>query len=155
MESRPSWDEYFIDLCNTIAKRSTCDRKHVGCVIVDQQNHILSTGYNGALSGLPDCDTLGHLMIEGHCQRIVHAEQNAICHAARKGVLLEGSKIYCNTFPCWDCFKLAVAAGIKEILFTGDYPSKNKDTVLAIAKELEAISSLNFKGIRMLKMDYE
>ncbi|MCB0159778.1 MAG: dCMP deaminase, partial [Caldilineaceae bacterium] len=87
---RPSWDEYFMDIAFTVAQRSTCDRAHVGCVLV-RDRRMLCTGYNGAPAGLPHCDEVGHLMIDGHCVRTLHAEQNAIIQAALHGVSTQGA----------------------------------------------------------------
>ena len=115
-EHRGSWDEYFMRIAVEVASRATCDRKHVGAVIVRDKS-ILATGYNGSLTGLPHCDEEGHLMEEGHCVRTVHAEANAIVQAARNGVRIEGASIYVTASPCWGCFRLIVNAGIKRIVF--------------------------------------
>jgi len=80
MRARASWDEYFMAIARVVATRSTCDRKHVGAVIV-REKMILTTGYNGSIRGLEHCDDVGHLMEEGHCVRTVHAEANAIVQA--------------------------------------------------------------------------
>ena len=91
---RPTWDEYFMEVCRTVAKRATCDRGRSGCVIA-RDNQILVTGYVGSPAGLAHCDDVGHLMrkmihidgtISQHCVRTVHAEQNAICQAAKRGI---------------------------------------------------------------------
>lgn len=117
--SRPHWDIYFMDLAKHVATRATCDRKHVGAVIVRDRT-VLSTGYNGSISGSPHCDDVGHMMVNGHCERTVHAEANAIAQAAKHGTSLEGATIYITVSPCWGCFKLCVNAGIKSIFF-GDF----------------------------------
>jgi len=80
---RASWDEYFMAIARQVATRSTCDRKHVGAVVV-KDRMILTTGYNGSIRGLPHCDDVGHLMEDGHCVRTTHAEANALVQAARK-----------------------------------------------------------------------
>lgn len=103
-------------VASQVATRSTCDRKHVGAVIV-RDRMILTTGYNGSLRGLPHCDDAGHLMEGGHCVRTVHAEANAIVQAARNGVRLEGGDVYVTASPCWSCFKLIANAGLKRIVF--------------------------------------
>src|SRR5690606_2744344 len=87
---RVGWDEYFMGIARQVASRSTCDRKHVGAVIV-RDRMILATGYNGSIRGIAHCDDEGHLMEDGHCVRTVHAEANAIVQAARNGVRLEGA----------------------------------------------------------------
>lgn len=114
--SRASWDEYFMAIARQVATRSTCDRKHVGAVIV-RDRMILATGYNGSLRGLPHCDEIGHLMDGGHCVRTVHAEANAIVQAARSGVRLEGGEIYVTASPCFGCFKLIANAGLARVVF--------------------------------------
>jgi dCMP deaminase len=113
---RASWDEYFMAIAREVATRSTCDRKHVGAVIV-RDKMILATGYNGSIRGLPHCDDEGHMMEDGHCVRTVHAEANAIVQAARNGVRLEGGNIYVTASPCFGCFKMIANAGLSRIVF--------------------------------------
>jgi dCMP deaminase len=114
--ARLSWDEYFMTIAYQVATRATCDRKHVGAVIVRDKT-ILSTGYNGSIRGLKHCSEVGHLMENGHCVRTVHAEANAIAQAARNGVLIEGASIYVTASPCWICFRLIANSGIRRIAF--------------------------------------
>jgi dCMP deaminase len=113
---RASWDEYFMNIAREVGTRSTCDRKHVGAVIVRDKS-ILATGYNGSIRGLPHCDEEGHLMEEGHCVRTVHAEANAIVQAAKNGVRIDAASIYVTASPCWGCFRLIANAGIGRIFF--------------------------------------
>ncbi len=113
---RVDWDTYFMAIAKQVATRSTCDRKHVGAVIVREKT-ILSTGYNGSVRGLPHCDDVGHLMENGHCVRTVHAEANAIAQAARNGVSVRDGEIYVTASPCFNCFKLIVNAGITKIFY--------------------------------------
>lgn len=113
---RVDWDTYFMAIAKQVATRSTCDRKHVGAVIVREKT-ILSTGYNGSVRGLPHCDDVGHLMENGHCVRTVHAEANAIAQAARNGVSVRDAEIYVTASPCFNCFKLIVNAGITKIFY--------------------------------------
>ena len=122
--ARPSWDEYFIEMTETVAKRATCDRGRSGCVIV-RNNRILTTGYVGSPPGLDHCDDVGHLMkkvmdddgqIRSHCVRTIHAEQNAICQAARHGVSLEGATLYCKMEPCRVCAMLIISVGIVRVV---------------------------------------
>jgi dCMP deaminase len=113
---RAAWDEYFMGIARQVSTRSTCDRKHVGAVIV-RNKLILATGYNGSISGLDHCDEVGHLIEEGHCVRTVHAEANAIVQAARSGNSLEGAGIYVTASPCFNCFKLIANAGLRRIAF--------------------------------------
>jgi dCMP deaminase len=116
MARRADWDEYFMRIALEVASRSTCDRKHVGAVIVRDRN-ILSTGYNGSIAGMPHCDDVGHLMENGHCVATIHAECNAIIQAAKHGVSIDRASIYTTASPCWTCFKLIVNAGMRRICF--------------------------------------
>lgn len=114
--TRASWDEYFMAIARQVATRSTCDRKHVGAVVV-RDRMLLTTGYNGSIRGLPHCDEVGHLMQDGHCVRTTHAEANALVQAARNGVRVEGGGIYVTASPCFSCFKLIANAGLTRIVF--------------------------------------
>jgi dCMP deaminase len=116
MPERSGWDAYFMDIARVVASRATCDRKHVGAVLVRERT-ILSTGYNGSIRGLPHCDEVGHMMEAGHCVATIHAEANAILQAARNGVRIEGADIYTTASPCWPCFKLVANAGLKRIVY--------------------------------------
>jgi dCMP deaminase len=116
MSVRDSWDEYFMNIAQQVATRATCDRKHVGAVLVRDKT-ILSTGYNGSIRGLPHCDEVGHMMENGHCVATVHAEANAIIQAARNGVRIDGATIYTTASPCWPCFKLIANSGCLKIVF--------------------------------------
>ena len=120
IEGRPSWDEYFMATAFLIATRSACKRLNVGCVIVSKglhKNRIIAAGYNGFLPGAPHISRIDN----DHEQSTVHAEQNAISDAARRGVSLSGSAAYVTHFPCIVCAKLLVASGISEIKFHFDY----------------------------------
>jgi len=114
--SRLGWDEYFMNIAQVVAKRSTCPRKFVGAVIV-KNNTILSTGYNGSMRGAPHCFDVGCMMENSHCVATIHAEANAIIHAARHGVATDGASIYVTASPCWNCFKMIVNAGISRICY--------------------------------------
>ncbi len=126
---RPSWDEYFMEVCGAIAKRATCDRGRSGCVIA-RDHQILVTGYVGSPAGLPHCDEAGHQMkktihedgtITQHCVRTVHAEQNAICQAAKRGVALDGGTLYCRMTPCRTCAMMIVNCGIVRVVCERKY----------------------------------
>ncbi|MEM7819536.1 MAG: cytidine/deoxycytidylate deaminase family protein [Candidatus Aenigmatarchaeota archaeon] len=134
--SRPSWDEYFLGIVNEVAKRATCDRGRAGCIIV-KDKRILATGYVGSPSGLPHCDEVGHMMkkvihengeVTQHCVRTIHAEQNAICQAARFGISLDGATLYCKMVPCFTCAKMIINAGIKRVVCEKRYHA-DKDTI--------------------------
>ena len=126
---RPSWDEYFMEVCRAIAKRATCDRGRSGCVIA-RDNQILATGYVGAPAGLEHCDEVGHqfkktIHEDGtettHCVRSVHAEQNAICQAARRGIAIQGATLYCKMTPCRACAMMIINCGIVRVICERKY----------------------------------
>ncbi|MGQ9492024.1 MAG: deoxycytidylate deaminase [Anaerolineae bacterium] len=121
---RPSWDDYFMGIAFQVAQRGTCDRARVGAIIV-KDRRILTTGYNGAPTGLPHCDEVGHLMINGHCMRTLHAEQNAIIQAALHGVSVAGGTMYVTHQPCLTCAKMIINAGLKRVVYAGHYPDEN------------------------------
>lgn len=129
---RVDWHEYFMNIAAEVATRSTCDRKHVGAVIVRDKT-ILSTGYNGSVRGLPHCDDAGHMMEDGHCVATIHAEANAIIQAAKNGVRVDGAEIYITASPCWNCFKIVSNAGIKGIYYGEFY---RDDRIFDAAKQL-------------------
>ncbi len=126
---RPSWDEYFMQITNMVGSRGSCDRGRAGCVIT-KNKRIVATGYVGSPVGLAHCDEVGHEMHtvinedgskSRHCIRTTHAEQNAICEAARMGIALEGGTLYCKMTPCYTCAKMIINAGIKRVVCAQDY----------------------------------
>jgi dCMP deaminase len=112
---RPDWDEYFKRIAEVVATRATCPRASMGAVIVSKENRILSTGYNGSPPNEPHCLEVGCLMEDDHCQRSLHAEVNAVAHAAKAGISLEGARIYLSGIRplCRECQKVLTAAGVK------------------------------------------
>ena len=132
MTGRPPWDEYFMDIARQVAKRSTCPRAAVGAVIV-KDRRILTTGYNGSPMGLPHCTEVGCLMVDGHCVRTLHAEQNAIIQAALYGVTVNDSAIYVTHQPCLNCSKMIINAGIKRVVYGGNYPDSTARAFLSEA----------------------
>jgi len=126
---RPSWDAYFMEIAHTVSTRATCDRGRSGCVIA-RDRQILVTGYVGSPVGLPHCDVVGHQMkkvlhehghITLHCVRTVHAEQNAICQAARLGISIAGATLYCRMTPCRVCAMLIINCGIIRVVCEKKY----------------------------------
>ena len=117
---RPEWDSYFMKIATAVAERSTCDRAMVGCVLV-LEKRILTTGFNGSPTGQPHCDEEGHLMVDGHCVRTIHAETNAIIQAALHGVSTRGCTCYVTHFPCINCSKELINAGITRLVYCEDY----------------------------------
>ena len=127
--TRPSWDDYFMEVANAISKRATCDRGESGCVIAKDRQLIVS-GYVGSPTGFRHCDEAGHQIkkvthedgaVTEHCMRTVHAEQNAICQAARIGVSISGATLYTRMTPCRTCAMLLINCGIKRVVCERKY----------------------------------
>jgi deoxycytidylate deaminase len=137
-KTRPSWDSYFLQIAKDVATRATCNRKHVGAVIVDQRHRIVSTGYNGAPAGMSHCsgpEGVGHELkiIEGRqsCVRTLHAESNALDDAGRRA---RDCTLYVTVTPCYPCAQRLVNAGIVRIVYGEWYDSQNTDLVVAYLK---------------------
>jgi dCMP deaminase len=138
---RPSWDEYFLELAHLVSKRSTCLRRHVGAVLVKDKK-ILTTGYNGAPSGIRHCTDIGCLrkkmkIPSGQRHELcrgLHAEQNVLLQAALVGTSTKGSILYITNQPCMICAKMLINAGIKEIVIADGYPDKLAKGFLREAK---------------------
>jgi len=134
---RPSWDEYFLRITREVAGRSTCRRRQVGAVLV-RDKRILATGYNGAPRGLRHCDEVGCLREQQNVPagerhelcRGLHAEMNAFLQAATFGVSSEGCTLYATAWPCSLCAKMAINAGVKRIVTTGEYPDELAKEIL-------------------------
>jgi dCMP deaminase len=120
MAERLPWDEYFMQIAEVVASRSTCPRKFVGAVIVRDKT-ILSTGYNGSIRGMPHCADVGHMMENDHCVATIHAEANAIIQAAKNGVMIDGGTLYVTASPCWQCFKQVANSGLRRICYREFY----------------------------------
>ena len=143
---RATWDEYFMRIAREVATRSTCDRKHVGCVLVRDRS-ILATGYNGSIRGQLHCDDAGHLMVEGHCVRTVHAEVNAVAQAAKNGTALDRADAYVTAYPCLGCFKMLVNAGVECIVYAeACSPDPN---VEAFAMQLKRYSTFVLRRLQL------
>lgn len=147
-EARPTWEAYFMDITKLVAKRTTCVRRGVGAVIV-KDKRILSTGYNGAPSGIRHCMDIGCLREELNVNsgerhelcRGIHAEQNAIIQAAYHGVSIKNATLFCTNLPCSICAKMIINAGIQRILYESGYADK-------LSKDL-----LDESGIEVIKLD--
>lgn len=144
---RPSWDDYFLELADAASKRATCNRAKSGCVIV-RDKQVLATGYVGAPAGLPHCDDVGHLIkkviqedgkISGHCVRTVHAEQNAICQAAKRGVSIEGATFYQRMTPCRTCAMMLINCGIKKVVCERKYQLAEESEKLLAEAGIELV----------------
>jgi len=130
---RANWQEYFMNIAKEVATRSTCDRKHVGALIIKDKT-ILSTGYNGSIRGMPHCDDAGHIMENDHCVATIHAESNAVLQAAKNGVMIDKSEVYITASPCWPCFKMLANAGINKIYYGEFY---RDERIFEVAKKLK------------------
>ena len=128
-DNRPSWDSYFMKIAAAVSERSTCDRAMVGCVLV-RDKRILTTGFNGSPAGQEHCDEAGHLMVDGHCVRTIHAETNAIIQAALHGVSTRDAICYVTHLPCINCTKALINA---------------KSTVRAIGRNIFPSTSLRLR----------
>lgn len=117
---RPDWDSYFMKIAFAVSERSTCDRAFVGCVLV-LDKRILTTGFNGSPTGQLHCEEIGHLLVDGHCIRTIHAETNAIIQAALHGVSTRGCSCYVTHFPCINCTKALINAGITRLIYNIAY----------------------------------
>ena len=150
-QSRPSWDEYFLEIANLVATRSTCLRRKVGAVIV-KDKRILATGYNGAPRGLPHCLDIGCLREKlniPHGERHelcrgIHAEQNAIIQAATSGTNIDRSILYSTHFPCSLCIKMIINSGIRKIFYLEGYPDD-------LAKTLSGEANLEMIQLKLNK----
>ena len=125
LNERLSWDDYFISTALLIATRSSCERLHVGCVLV-KENHVISSGYNGFLAGHPHISRVR----DNHEQATVHAEQNCIADCAKRGISTENSTAYITHYPCINCCKILLASGVKTIIYDEDYKNDNLVTEL-------------------------
>jgi len=154
---RPSWDEYFMKIADMIGSRGSCDRGRAGCVIT-RDRRIIATGYVGSPVGLPHCDEAGHEMhtvtnddgtTSRHCIRTTHAEQNAICEAARIGISIDNGTLYCKMTPCYACAKMIINAGIKRIVCARDYHAGER------SKEIFAQAGIEFVLLSEEMMTYK
>ena len=147
-KDRPSWETYFMDIAELVSKRSTCIRRAVGAIIV-KNKRILSTGYNGAPTGIRHCTEVGCLREELNVPsgekhelcRGIHAEQNAIIQAAFHGVSIENADLFCTNLPCSICAKMLINAGIKKIYYKDGYAD-------SISKDM-----LEEAGVKLIKVD--
>lgn len=139
---RPDWDSYFLKIAYAVSERSTCDRAFVGCVLV-REKRILTTGFNGSPTGQEHCDEAGHLMVDGHCIRTIHAETNAIIQAALHGISTKGATCYVTHRPCINCTKALINAGIIRIVYSVDYRKDPHALNFLAAAEVE-IQQIDF-----------
>jgi len=145
--SRPEWNEYFMQLAQVTAQRATCDRRHVGCVII-KDRRVISSGYNASISGSPHCEENNHIIVNGECIRALHAEENAIVNAAKHGASIENSVLYTTHFPCWNCFRKIANAGIVQIIYNEfKFSSISREILDIMLKTKVRLISLNYGPI--------
>ncbi|MDG5786521.1 ComE operon protein 2 [Evansella sp. AB-P1] len=142
---RLSWHQYFMAQSHLLALRSTCTRLMVGATIV-RDKRIIAGGYNGAISGGTHCSDEGCYVIDDHCVRTIHAEINALLQCAKFGVATEGAEIYVTHFPCLNCCKALIQAGIKTVYYATDY--KNHP----YAEELFEQAGVNYEQVELEEM---
>jgi dCMP deaminase len=138
--SRPSWPQYFLEIAKVVSSRSTCTRRRVGAVVV-RDKRILTTGYNGVPSNVPHCADDGCVRAKNNIPsgermdlcNAIHAEANSILQAAYSGINLQGSTIYVTTQPCINCARMIINAGIKSVVYEGDYPDEASLKLLQVA----------------------
>ncbi len=140
---RPDWDSYFMKIAYAVSERSTCDRAFVGSVLV-LEKRILTTGFNGSPAGQPHCDEIGHLLVDGHCVSTIHAETNAIIQAALHGVSTRGATCYVTHFPCINCTKALINAGIVRLVYN-----------IAYRMDENALDFLNTANIEITNLDFD
>jgi len=134
INKRPSWDEYFLQIADLVSTRSTCDRLHVGAILV-RNRMIVSSGYNGAPRQTQQCDEVGCRIVNDHCVRTVHAEVNSVIQAAFHGISTEGTTLYTKYFPCEHCVKVLINAGVKEIVYSKEYENSDQTFTRKMLKE--------------------
>lgn len=117
---RMTWHEFFASQSRIMALRSTCRRLAVGCVVV-RDRRMIASGYNGSINGDDHCLDVGCKVVDGHCVRAIHAEQNALLQCARFGIATEGADVYVTHLPCLHCAKSMIQAGIQNIYFEFAY----------------------------------
>jgi dCMP deaminase len=132
LKTRLDWDEYFMSIAFLASCRSPCSRLNVGSVIV-KNNRLISMGYNGYIPGAPHISRVK----DNHEQSIIHSEVNALSDCAKRGVSLEGAKIYITHYPCINCFKSIASCGIKEVIYLDDY--NNNEIVAELANDSNII----------------
>lgn len=135
---RPDIDEYFLEIADVVAKRSTCPRANVGAVLV-RNKMIISTGYNGAPRGLKHCTDVGCRVVSQHCIRTTHAEQNAVAQAAYNGVSTKDTTLYCTHFPCDICLKILINSGVRRIVYSTDYRNPISSEIISECRDIEVV----------------
>lgn len=152
-DERITWEKYFMLQAIMLAARSTCTRLHVGAVVV-KDGRIIASGYNGSVSCTPHCTEVGDLLVDGHCIRAVHAEQNALMQLAKMGISADGAQVFVTDFPCVHCTKLLLQAGVTKINYLRNYRNDDFVTELLDAKNV-TIAQVKVDGTDLDKIDFE
>jgi len=148
MSKRPNWDEYFLGMLDKVGQRATCDRGRSGAIIVSEHHTILTTGYVGSAPGDKHCDEVGHYMVtviqpdgisSQHCQRTLHAEENAILQAAMDGIRLHGATLYCKMTPCFSCARRITRVGIRRVVAQKKYHADEQSRQLFKDAEVKLV----------------
>ncbi|MBB1062320.1 ComE operon protein 2 [Limosilactobacillus fastidiosus] len=142
MKKRIDWDQYFMIQAALLASRSTCNRLSVGAVLV-RDKRIIAGGYNGSVSGDTHCIDVGCYLRNDHCVRTIHAEMNAILQCAKFGISTDGASLYVTDFPCLQCTKSLLQAGIKEINYIRNYHNDE------YAKQLIELKNISLNQIKL------
>lgn len=135
MEKRIPWDQYFMLQAVLLSLRSTCTRLSVGAILVRDQR-MIAGGYNGSVSGDKHCIDDGCYMVDGHCLRTIHAEMNAVLQCAKFGIPTDGAELYVTDFPCLQCTKMLLQAGVKKIHYLRNYNNDSYALELLKLKEV-------------------
>jgi len=155
--TRPAKDQYGMILARTAALRATCKKTSdlgAGCILMSREGRTLATGYNGSMPGAEHCEEVGHLRLDGHCIRTVHAESNAVADAARRGAAVEGATAYCVLQPCKDCLKLLAAAGIKRVVYATVYEGEHGQAKQPAYLRLMKDSGMDFEHMSWEVVDH-
>ncbi|MBZ3777616.1 ComE operon protein 2 [Lentilactobacillus otakiensis] len=148
MDKRIKWDQYFMMQAVLLASRSTCERLSVGAVIV-RDKRIIAGGYNGSVAGDDHCIDVGCYLEDGHCVRTIHAEMNAILQCAKFGESTDNAEIYVTDFPCLQCTKMLLQAGITKINYLRNY--HNND----YAQKLISLKNIELNKIKLTQADMD
>ena len=151
MDNRIDWDQYFMTQATLLSLRSTCTRLSVGAIIV-RDRRVIAGGYNGAVSGDVHCIDEGCYLVDGHCVRTIHAEMNAVLHCAKLGVVTDGAEVYVTDFPCLQCTKMLLQAGIVKINYLRNYHNDQYAVELLKRKNVE-IKQIKFSDEDLEKIN--
>lgn len=151
MDKRIDWDQYFMTQATLLALRSTCQRLSVGALIV-RDKRVIAGGYNGSVAGDVHCIDEGCYLVDGHCVRTIHAEMNAVLQCAKFGVATEGAEVYVTDFPCLQCTKMLLQAGIVKINYLRNYHNDKYAVELLKRKKVD-IKQIKFSSEDLKKID--